>query len=106
MVGRQGFEPVAPHRAVPVELEVIEPVRGFQQRWPVAGNGVRELYSIARRHESDALLHGAEYACGPVLSSVAGDAAIRVEELPVRRHLGDGARDAVPERVERVAQAL
>ena len=47
-------EPVTPHRARPVELEVVQPVRGLEQRRPRARHRVGELDAVVRGDEANA----------------------------------------------------
>src|SRR4051812_34630263 len=42
MVGRQQVEPVPPDRTLPVELEMVEPVRRLEQRWTFARDRIGE----------------------------------------------------------------
>ena len=51
---------VAPHRALPVELQVAEPAGVEQQRWPGAVDGVRDRGAIGRVAETQ-VLHGLDH---------------------------------------------
>src|SRR6188768_351654 len=78
MVGRQGTEPVLPCRTLPVELEVIEPVRGLEQRRTISGDRIRQLDAVCRGHESDGLIHAGEYACASTRGGTAAPLQLAV----------------------------
>ena len=81
MVSRQGAEPVLPYRALPVELEVIEPVRGLEQWRAVSGGGIRKLDPVGRGHESDGLIHDGEYACASTRGGAAKPRELAIDQL-------------------------
>ncbi len=81
MVSRQGTEPVLPCRALPVEFEVIEPVRGLEQWRAVSGGGIRKLDTVGRGHESDGLIHDGEYACASTRGGAAKPRELAIDQL-------------------------
>src|SRR4029077_20793088 len=61
VVARHLLEPAAPHRALPVVLEVVQPVRRLEQRRPVARDRVGDAHAVGRSAEADLLAgHGRE----------------------------------------------
>ncbi len=46
---RELLDPVPPQRAVPVVLDMVEPVRGLDRRRPLAGHRISEPRAVARR---------------------------------------------------------
>src|SRR5215203_3664767 len=55
MMTRQLAVPVAPDGTTPFEVEMREPVRRLHERWSVAGAGVAEPDTVARRAVPDFL---------------------------------------------------
>ena len=51
------LEPVPPHRALPVELEMTEPGRDPDQRRAAPVHGVRQAHAVRGRAEAHMLLH-------------------------------------------------
>src|SRR5512147_2931802 len=45
-----------PNRALPIELQMVQPVCGLDQRRAVAGGGERDAHTVRRRAEPDVLL--------------------------------------------------
>jgi hypothetical protein len=60
VLASQLLEPVVPDRALPIELEVGHPVRGFDQGLPPAMHGIGDTDTIRGRAEADLLLQGAD----------------------------------------------
>src|SRR6266487_4256084 len=52
---RQALPPVPPDRALPVVLQVAQPVRSLQQRGTISGNGVGEPDTVTGATEVDDL---------------------------------------------------
>src|SRR6266480_6641034 len=47
---------MTPDRALPIELQMIKPVRSFNQRWPLAYGGISYANSIGSGTETDFLV--------------------------------------------------
>ena len=60
VVASQLLEPVVPDRALPIELEVRHPVRGFDQGLPPAMHGIGDTDTIRGRAKADLLFQGAD----------------------------------------------
>ena len=58
VAGSERIEPVPPHRALPVEVQVRQPGRHPHDRRPAAVQGVGQPHAIHSGAESDLLLHG------------------------------------------------
>ena len=57
-------DPVAPDRAVAVELEMAEPVGGLDQGWAAADGGVGDAHPVAGGAVADLLLEGRAHPVG------------------------------------------
>ena len=56
--GREEAEPVPPHRALPVELQVRQPVRRLDERRAAPRGRDRQAHAVGGLDEPDRLLHG------------------------------------------------
>ena len=57
MVSPKLFKQMAPDWALPVEFKVIEPVRGFNERWSLARRRVSDTNAIGGGTETNFLLN-------------------------------------------------
>ena len=54
---RQCLQPMTPHRALPIEFEMAQPVGRFDQWRPTADGGVGDANAISRSTEADLLAY-------------------------------------------------
>ncbi len=52
---REVGDPVFPYRALPFVFEMVEPIRGFHERWAVTHGGIGDAGAVSRRAEADYL---------------------------------------------------
>ena len=64
MIAGQLPDPMAPDRALHIELEMAEPVRGLHQWGARPDRGVRDAHAVAGRAKADLLLEGRGHTVG------------------------------------------
>src|SRR5437870_714735 len=70
----QFAEPVPPHRAVPLKIQVVQPIRGLYERVPRPRRRIRDAYTVARDAESNFLARPrSRHATGSLWSWRRGD---------------------------------
>ena len=99
MAPRKAGKPVIPDRALPLILEVTEPVGDLDQRRPAAHRGVGDLRAIRHLAETDLLPERGRGRFGrrlggPVHGFQAARPAARLDGVQRRGHLAHAARPA------------
>ena len=87
MVVRKGVDEVPPHRTVPVEFEMVQPVCRLHERRPLTDRGVRNADVVGRRADPDLVRRHAGMRRRPPLLHRFPD--LGNEAIPVLRHRFD-----------------
>src|SRR5438270_7086828 len=89
MVARKFFNHVSPDRTLPIEFQMIKPVRSLNQGWPIAHGSVSDAHAVGGGTESDFLFQHRRVA-RKTTRQLCGTAMLCCTETDARFQSGPG----------------